>query len=266
MLGRLAAARAFLSPSFEQLFRGPQPGGQPTCVAKWMGIAAVGTAGGSVFVLLPGAPVPAGKGGAAAPAGFQMPRLLEVAEKGHHSGAQRDAVTALAMGQHGGGVLLLAGHASGALRVWELKTQLGGEWGASGVGVGEGAWPERIANTPQNEQHQEPSCAAKPALLPLPTAHRPHPTPGGVHFAAAKTLGGVHATAVTAAALLDGCARLVGAAGACTPTLCGIGRQAGAGWSLTPTLACAAAALPLTRAGRGRGGPPGRLPPTRTAG
>lgn len=30
------------------------------------------------------------------------------------------------MGQHGGSVLLLAGHASGAVRAWELKTQLGG--------------------------------------------------------------------------------------------------------------------------------------------
>jgi hypothetical protein len=40
---------------------------------------------------------------------------------------QRDAVTALAMGRHGGGVMLLAGHASGAVRLWELKTQLGGE-------------------------------------------------------------------------------------------------------------------------------------------
>lgn len=85
-----------------------------------------------MFVLLPGAPMPAGGGGkggggAAAPAGYQMPRLLEVAEKGHHHSGQRDAVTAVAMGQHGGGVVLLAGHASGALRVWELKTQLGGE-------------------------------------------------------------------------------------------------------------------------------------------
>jgi hypothetical protein len=53
--------------------------------------------------------------------------LLEVAERQQPSQAQRDGVTALAMGQHGGGVLLLVGHASGAVRVWELKTQLGGE-------------------------------------------------------------------------------------------------------------------------------------------
>lgn len=55
-----------------------------------------------------------------------LPRLLEVAEKGQ--AAHRDAVTALCMGQHGAAqVLLLVGHASGAVKVWELKTQLGGE-------------------------------------------------------------------------------------------------------------------------------------------
>ena len=60
VLGRLAAARAFLSPNFESLFRGPQPAGQPTCVAKYLGIAAVGTSGGAAYVLLPGAPGLAG--------------------------------------------------------------------------------------------------------------------------------------------------------------------------------------------------------------
>lgn len=135
VLGRLAAARAFLSPNFEQvraawmftglpiaelrrlsyacctagalqllhprpalhrlpppslptshhprlspqLFRGPQPAGQPTCLTKYLGIAAVGTSGGATFVLLPGAPVPAaGAGKQGAPAGYQMPRCVVV--------------------------------------------------------------------------------------------------------------------------------------------------------------------------------------------
>jgi hypothetical protein len=72
VLGRLAAARAFLSPNFEQLFRGPQPAGQPTCVTKYLGIAAVGTAGGTTFVLLPGTPAQAG---GKQPAAQQPPRF-----------------------------------------------------------------------------------------------------------------------------------------------------------------------------------------------
>ncbi|KAL4853636.1 Vacuolar protein sorting-associated protein 8 [Chlorella vulgaris] len=145
VLGRLVAARAFLSPNFEQLFRGPQPAGPPCALIKYLGIAAVGTSSGATFVLLPSmAAVPGGK------QPQQPPRLLEVAEK--QQSAQRDAVTALCMGQHSGSVLLLVGHAGGAVRIWELKTQLG----------------------------------------------------GGVHFALTKSLAGMHATAVTAAALLDG--------------------------------------------------------------
>ena len=53
-------------------------------------------------------------------------RLLEVSDRQQQA---RDAVTALCMGQHGGSVLLLVGHASGAVKLWELKTQLGGEAG-----------------------------------------------------------------------------------------------------------------------------------------
>ena len=51
-------------------------------------------------------------------------RLLEVSDRQQQA---RDAVTALCMGQHGGSVLLLVGHASGAIKLWELKTQLGGD-------------------------------------------------------------------------------------------------------------------------------------------
>ncbi|KAL4426026.1 hypothetical protein ABPG75_010042 [Micractinium tetrahymenae] len=124
VLGRLAAARAFLLPNFEQLFRGPQAAGQPCAVTKYLGIAAVGTSSGTTFVLLPGTPGGGGSKQAAAPL---PPRLLEVGgERMHGQGQARDGVTALCMGQHSGSVLLLVGHASGAVRVWELKTQLGG--------------------------------------------------------------------------------------------------------------------------------------------
>lgn len=51
---------------------------------------------------------------------------------------QRDSVTALCMGQHGGSMLLLVGHASGAVRVWELKTQLGGREGNACTMTGQG--------------------------------------------------------------------------------------------------------------------------------
>lgn len=53
MVGRCAAARAFLSPSFESLFRGPQHGGVPSALAKYHGMVAVGTSHGSVHVLMP---------------------------------------------------------------------------------------------------------------------------------------------------------------------------------------------------------------------
>lgn len=43
-----------------QLFRGPQPAGPPCAVAKYLGIAAVGTSNGTAFVLLPGAAAPPG--------------------------------------------------------------------------------------------------------------------------------------------------------------------------------------------------------------
>lgn len=44
-------------------------------------------------------------------------------------------MTALCMGQHGGGVLLLVGHANGAIKLWELKTQMGGERASHGGGL-----------------------------------------------------------------------------------------------------------------------------------
>ena len=66
-------------------------------MAKYLGIAAVGTAGGAAFVLLPGAPAPAG---GKQPGVQQPPRLLEVGDRALL--AHRDAVTALALGRHGG--------------------------------------------------------------------------------------------------------------------------------------------------------------------
>lgn len=67
----LSSPSLFLPCGCLQLFRGPQPAGQPTCVAKYLGIAAVGTASGTTFVLLPGAPAPAG---AKQPGAQQPPR------------------------------------------------------------------------------------------------------------------------------------------------------------------------------------------------
>ena len=128
VVGREAAARAFLSPAFEPLFRGGQQAqqGVPTVVAKYLGIVAVGTSGGSVHVLMPGVPAPASAGGGGQ---GQLPRLVEVRERGAAGGGGGggDRVTALCLGQHGGSLLLVAGHASGSLRVWELKTHLLGE-------------------------------------------------------------------------------------------------------------------------------------------
>ena len=127
-------------------------------------------------------------------------RLLEVVEK--QQSAQRDAVTALCMGQHSGSVLLLVGHASGAVRIWELKTQLGGKCEAccsTGAAVSHGI---RTAQPAPYHFYLPPdalptAAAAAAVLTSWPT--------GGVHFALTKSLAGMHATAVTAAALLDGC-------------------------------------------------------------
>ena len=66
----------------------------------------------------------------------RQPRLAEVSERpsgaaaGGGPAAAAEAVTALCFGQHGGGsLLMLSGHASGALKVWELKSHLtGGLW------------------------------------------------------------------------------------------------------------------------------------------
>ena len=71
----------------------------------------------------------------------RQPRLAEVSER--PSGAPgggpvvaAEAVTALCFGQHGGGsLLMLSGHASGALKVWELKSHLTGGWGSVVVWV-----------------------------------------------------------------------------------------------------------------------------------
>jgi hypothetical protein len=82
------------------------------------------------------------------PALRRQPRLMEVAERpsgpgggggssgpggaAAAAGAGGDAATALCFGQHGGGsLLMLSGHASGALKVWELKSHLTGGGGAS---------------------------------------------------------------------------------------------------------------------------------------
>lgn len=117
-------------------------------------------------------------------------------ERSHAQGHGRDAVSALCMGQHSGSVLLLVGHASGAVRVWELKTQLGGGWvGRSGTGVGWGQaaglnlW-RTVTRVMWACAASSPACSTSPA--------------GGVHFALTKSLAGLHAAAVTAAALLDG--------------------------------------------------------------
>ena len=105
-----------------QLFRGPQPAGPPCAATKYLGIIAVGVSSGATFVLLPGPGGPPGT-----KQSQQAFRLLEVSDRQQQSQAQRDAVTALCMGQHSGSVLLVVGHASGAVRTWELKTQPGGE-------------------------------------------------------------------------------------------------------------------------------------------
>ncbi|KAL4418863.1 hypothetical protein ABPG77_002930, partial [Micractinium sp. CCAP 211/92] len=120
VLGRLAAARAFLLPNFEQVVLGGVVGHswRPCAVTKYLGIAAVGTSSGTTFVLLPGTPGVGGGGKQAA----LPPRLLEVGgERAHGQGQGRDAVTTLCMGQHSGTVLLLVGHASGAVRIWSSR-------------------------------------------------------------------------------------------------------------------------------------------------
>ena len=93
-------------------------------------------------------------------------------------------------------VLLVSGHASGAVRVWELKSQLGGEAAAgrcvhySRAGAGYPAVGCPVVMPAQ-------CCVLEFAAVP------PYST-GGVHFALTKSLGGMHAAPVTAAALLDG--------------------------------------------------------------
>lgn len=79
-------------------------------------------------------------------------RLLEVGgERAHGQGQGRDAVTTLCMGQHSGTVLLLAGHASGGVRIWELKTQLGG-----GLLRGRGQGPGVHGATARTLAHRGP--------------------------------------------------------------------------------------------------------------
>jgi hypothetical protein len=60
-------------------------------------------------------------------------RLMEVHDRGGVSGGGApvggvggDAVSSLCLGQQGGVLLLLVGHASGMLRVWEFKSHLTG--------------------------------------------------------------------------------------------------------------------------------------------
>ena len=95
-------------------------------------------------------------------------RLLEVSDRQQQA---RDAVTALCMGQHGGSVLLLVGHASGAIKLWELKTQLGGEARATPL-----ALPLSTASPESARLMTAPSChlhATKPFPSPVTAAALP---------------------------------------------------------------------------------------------
>ena len=73
VVGLAVAARAFVSPSFEGLFRGPQAAARgivPTAICKFLGIAAVGTSSGGTHVLLP---APSGAGGGSVSGGAAPP-------------------------------------------------------------------------------------------------------------------------------------------------------------------------------------------------
>ncbi|KFM28678.1 Vacuolar protein sorting-associated protein 8-like protein [Auxenochlorella protothecoides] len=116
--GSHAAIRAFQSVPFDPLFRGGQTG-QPTCIARYLGMVAVGTSIGTAAVFVPGPPSPAVSGAAtsgprptaatADPSGLRL-----VADPSIPRG---DAVACLALGSHAGGPLLVTGHAVHGARV-----------------------------------------------------------------------------------------------------------------------------------------------------
>lgn len=144
-LGSQLAARAFLSPQLEPVFKNSAGKAGiagvhsvPSVIAKYLGIVAVGASAGAVHVLMP--------------VTARGPPHLHVLED---RGIVGDGVTSLALGRHAGGLLLIAGHASGHLRLWETKPVSGG-------------------------------------------------TGGGMTWVLARTVGGVHASVVTACAVMDG--------------------------------------------------------------
>ena len=167
-IGSLRAARAFISPQLEPVFKPNtstttstvSPAGKagsspqislptaPNVITKYLGIVAVGSSTGAVHVLMP----KPGKG--------KGPPHLHILED---RGTVGDATTALALGQHAGGLLLVAGHASGQLRLWETKpgSNSADRGGTSGGGI-------------------------------------------GVTWVLARSVGGVHASPVTACAVVDG--------------------------------------------------------------
>lgn len=157
-MGTNLAARAFVSPQLEPIFKrggGAVAPSIPSVIAKYLGIVAVGTSTGVLNVLMPKSP---GRG---------PPQLHSLEDKS----TAGDAVTALAMGQHAGGLLLLSGHASGQLRLWETKP-------VSGTGGGGGS-----------SRHSSSSGSSSGA---------------GVTWVSARTVAGAHATAVTACTVIDG--------------------------------------------------------------
>jgi hypothetical protein len=170
-MGTNLAARAFLSPQLEPIFKRGSGGGGgavannndiPSVITKYLGIVAVGTSTGVVNILMPKA---LGKG---------PPQLHSLEDKS----TPGDAVTAVALGQHAGGLLLLAGHASGQLRLWETKPVSGGT-GSGGRG----------SRHPSSSSSSSSSGNSNDA---------------GMTWVLARTVSGVHASALTACTVIDG--------------------------------------------------------------
>lgn len=107
-VGCQGATRAFVLPGFEGFFRGAQTHGTPSCTTKYLSFVAIGTSNGDAFVLIPGS------GGKAA-------RVVAARDPA----AGHDPLTCVALGQASGALVLLGGHASGTLRVWELRSTAG---------------------------------------------------------------------------------------------------------------------------------------------
>jgi len=203
IVGHIAAVRSFMSPPFEPLFHsnstitsqpllsssGPKDG--PTVVVKYLGLVGLGMSNGSVFVLMPALPIQSSSSSSssssASSSGFSSHKLLEAsntsttgagaAAGGGGAVVNDGSVTAIAFGRNAGNLLLVVGHASGTVKVHELKPM----------------------NAGNNNNNNSTSSSGGGGKKKKSTASGS----GGLGWSCCKRIAGAHASAVTAAVICD---------------------------------------------------------------